>query len=72
MKDRRLGLTVVGAAAITALLVAEPKVDETSVDEARAATTYVHIKGSSVEPCMAEDVMVAARPTEQPARDQVC
>lgn len=70
MKDRRLSLLVVGAAAITALAVAEPKVDESWVEETQTATVHVHTK-RSIEPCMADDVMIAAKPA-QPAREQAC
>jgi len=71
MKDRRLGLIVVGAAAITALLVAEPKAEELGVEATRSAATHVHPVGS-VEPCMIEELAIAAQPVVQSAGAQAC
>ena len=61
---------VVGAAAITALFVAEPRTDDRLVDEV-GASTHVHTEGSR-EPCMADVVAIAAQPVAQPAREQAC
>lgn len=71
MKDRRLGLMVVGAAAITALAVAEPKMEESWLDEAQAVSTHVHPEGS-LAPCMADDIVIAAQPATQQPREHAC